>query len=377
MEIYESNISKELISENYNFRFNKQTGLFLRWGRVENEDPDFSEFGPEILDLEISVGRCRGNCPFCYKRNGSNLPTRNMSFDKFKEIFHSLPRTLTQIAFGITDIDAHPNLLEIFRYTREQGIIPNFTTNGFGVDAKFAMQVSEVCGAVAVSVIDREVTYNAVKAFCDAGMEQVNIHYLLSEETIDGAFRTIEDIASDGRLAGVNAIVFLNYKPKGRGRNHFTPLRSIEPVKKIITHALLHKVGFGFDSCSAPMYYKSVEGTPLESTKTFVEACEAGLFSLYGNVDGEFYPCSFIEREAGWEIGERGDDFVEDVWKSTRMASWRKSLLNSSNCKCKFSPDCRSCPVFDSITPCKIHDVISLPVIRSKSPAYKLEEGEL
>lgn len=34
-------------SPNYNFLFNKKNGFFMRCGENENEDPNFSPFGPE------------------------------------------------------------------------------------------------------------------------------------------------------------------------------------------------------------------------------------------------------------------------------------------------------------------------------------------
>jgi len=53
-------------SEDYNYNFDKETGFFARWGKTKEDDPDYSPFGPEILDLEISSGGdCLGNCPFC------------------------------------------------------------------------------------------------------------------------------------------------------------------------------------------------------------------------------------------------------------------------------------------------------------------------
>jgi len=36
------------------------TGFHGRWGKTEQDDPQFSPFGPEILDIEISVNGCKG-----------------------------------------------------------------------------------------------------------------------------------------------------------------------------------------------------------------------------------------------------------------------------------------------------------------------------
>jgi hypothetical protein len=65
MKIVEKQSSKALFSEEYNFIFNKKDGFFMRWGETEYDDPQYSPYGPEILDLEISTGECNGRCKFC------------------------------------------------------------------------------------------------------------------------------------------------------------------------------------------------------------------------------------------------------------------------------------------------------------------------
>jgi MoaA/NifB/PqqE/SkfB family radical SAM enzyme len=82
----------------------------MRWGKTKEDDPNYSEFGPEIVDIEISEV-CTHGCTFCYK---SNIKVgRNMSLDTYKEVLKKLPKTVTQIAFGIGDIDGNPDLFPI------------------------------------------------------------------------------------------------------------------------------------------------------------------------------------------------------------------------------------------------------------------------
>ena len=53
----------------------------------------------------------------CYKCNGEDGDdTHNMTFDEFKIIFHKLPKTLTQIAFGIMDIKTNPDFFKMMEY---------------------------------------------------------------------------------------------------------------------------------------------------------------------------------------------------------------------------------------------------------------------
>jgi len=102
--ITETEVSKFCRGESYNFIFDKRSGAFARWGKKQEDDPQFSPIGPEILDIEISAGRCQGNCDFCYKENTSNKEIENMDFNTFKNILDKMPDTLTQIAFGICDL---------------------------------------------------------------------------------------------------------------------------------------------------------------------------------------------------------------------------------------------------------------------------------
>ena len=370
MKIRENENRKEFSSPGYNYVFNKQTGFFARWGKNRDDDPDYSPFGPEILDIEISSGKCSGNCAFCYKENGANVPEKHMTLDAFKLIAKSFPKTLTQIAFGITDINANPSFFPIMKHAKDLGIAPNYTTNGNGVIKEVAQITAELCGAVAVSLYDVDTCYNAIEKFCEAGMEQVNIHYMLSEETIENAFVTLHDIKSDPRLKDLNAIVFLQYKPHGRGQNNFTPIHNLVRFEELIMMAKNLGVGIGFDSCTAPIYLKTIQDwKDYENLSKFAEPCESGLFSLYINVDGEYFPCSFMEGEKGWEKGLRDwkawkFDFIQDIWYHRDLIKWRMNLIRSSlGCKCKSSPICRSCPTFP-ITSCKVpyykHDDYSI-----------------
>lgn len=56
---------------------------------------------------------------------------------------------------GAGDPDMHENFEKILKYTREHGIIPNFTTSGLGMTPEKAAICKTYCGAVAVSMYSR------------------------------------------------------------------------------------------------------------------------------------------------------------------------------------------------------------------------------
>jgi hypothetical protein len=342
MKIFENENIKVLCSDGYNYMFNKKNGVFLRTGKTNDDDPQFSPFGPEILDIEISSGGdCLGKCLWCYKSNGEDEDTHNMTFEEFKTIFGKMPRTLMQIAFGIMNISTNPDFFKMMCYARCYGVIPNYTCHGLDVTDEYAKNTAILGGSVAVSVVNKEKTFDAVKKFTDAGVKQVTIQSVFSEELLGNSFDLIDEVAKDPRLKGLKAIVFLLYKAKGRNAGKFTPVLSIKKYKKLIAHAIKREVNIGFDSCSGPTVIKSIEGhKDREYFETLIEPCESGLFSSYINCHGEFFVCSFAEGEYGWKEGIdvlNCNDFMKDVWLSDRLVTWRKYLIENK----------RNCPIYE------------------------------
>lgn len=99
--IKENTCFKVIASPDFNLIFKKDDGTTLTWGKTKEDNPDYCPLGPVIADMEISEV-CHQGCKFCYKANMAR--GANMSFETFKDIFHKLPRTLTQIALGIGSI---------------------------------------------------------------------------------------------------------------------------------------------------------------------------------------------------------------------------------------------------------------------------------
>jgi len=215
IRILDTRTKKICIGEDYNFEFNKVTGRFDRWGKTYDDDPVLAPHGPEIADIEISTV-CHGvagvgPCKFCYKCNSA--VGENMSFEVFKTVFSKLPRTLTQIAFGIGDLDANPDLWKILQHCRDNGVVPNITINGDRLNDDLADRLIRLCGAVAVSryAPRQDICYDAVQRLSQ-GLSQVNIHMMLSTETYDECLTLLREAKTDPRLEKLNAVVFLDRK---------------------------------------------------------------------------------------------------------------------------------------------------------------------
>lgn len=348
--------------DNFHLFFRKTDGLTFKWGKHTEDDPPYCPYGNEIADIEITKA-CHGirnstdgkrtPCKCCYK---NNLATGNhMSFETFKKVFEVLnkPGIMTQIAFGV-DAEAseelNPDIWKIFQYTKDNGVVPNVTVAD--ITQETAEKIVSLCGACAVSAYqtNKNCCYDSVKLLVDEAKKQnkqmaVNIHLMVSQETLPFVFEVLDDYRKDPRLQGMNAIVFLSLKQKGRGVA-FHKI-SDEDFKKIVDRCMDEEIRFGMDSCSANKFLKAIEGREdKDILEQYVESCESfGLYSAYINCEGIYYPCSFMEKEGDWKDGIdllKVEDFYKDVWMSDKVVKGRGQAL-----ECIKHNGCTSCPYYD------------------------------
>lgn len=346
---------KMYLSNDYNYIFNMNNGDLIRWGKTLRDNPLVAP-NPEIMDMEVSTV-CSNGCPFCYKSNTNN--GQNMSFKTFQKIFDKLPKSVTQIAFGIGDIDANKDLYNILAYTRVNLVIPNITINGYRMQQRDYDYLKALCGSVAVSRYDKDTCYNAVQKLGEDRnktdtLRQVNIHQILHEGNIEECLELIDDTTLDKRLSNLNAIVFLMAKPCGRG-SYLTPLQHPELMRRLYIRANDRGTKIGFDSCSAPLFLRALRhDVNFDTISTMVEPCDSMLFTCYCNVEGKVYPCSFTEGK--WPF-EEGISILEcksfdEVWNHKKAVKWREVLLTSTNecIECSAQHLCRTCPEYKELS---------------------------
>jgi MoaA/NifB/PqqE/SkfB family radical SAM enzyme len=334
MNIYENDSVKVLRSPEMNYLFNKKTGFMALFGKTQDEDPDFSPYGPTIADIEIST-KCSKGCKFCYK---SNTPKgENMDLATFKKVLSKFNRTLTQVALGAGDIDANPDIWAIMEQCRASGVIPNITINGARMAPELFDKLASLCGAVAVSHYNDDECFNAVQELAKRGMKQTNIHALLSRESYDKCFDLIDKAATDPRLSGLNAIVFLSLKPRGRGTS-LTPLRDVAAYRKLVEYATEKGISYGFDSCGANVFLEAMKDHPdYDRFEVLAEQCESWRFSTYIDVQGRMFPCSFSADGEGFDLTSDEIESIDQIWNSDKVSNWR----------CKLLGNCCNCPVYD------------------------------
>ena len=331
--------------------FNPETGAYVRSGvmvdgKDSGVDPFMSSY-PELIDVGIMERCvCAHKCNVdCYQK-AIDRTGNNMSLEDYISILEQCKGKTFQLALGGSgDVDTHENFEEILKVTREYGIVPNFTTSGIAFTKEKAELCKKYCGAVAVSEHHADYTERALEMLLAAGVK-TNIHYVLSNKSIDDA---IEKLKTNGFHSGINAVVFLLYKPVGLGRQE-NVLQPNDPrvgefFSLIDNNNCDCKIGF--DSCSCAGIVNYTKNINLDS----IDFCEGGRFSAYIDARMNMMPCSFANQNPDWFVSLR-DHTIREAWESDVFECFRHSLKYSCS-DCPNRACCGGgCPLVNEITLC-------------------------
>lgn len=339
---------KRYMDEGYYVYFNKSTGVNVRCEFKENEEPFWSKHGPELIDISITKW-CDKGCEFCYRN--SNKRGKHMKVGDFEEILRQAVEMDTlQVALGGGNPNQHPDFIKFLKLAREKyGIVPSYTTNGRGLTSEVLDASKKYCGAVAVSAYE---PYSEMKASIDKLLNKrikTNIHFVLTSSSVDIAIDWLENLPN--YLDGINAIVFLNYKPVGRNiLNKQLLLKNNKKFIKLFSIIENKKLPFkiGFDSCSISglVNYMNIK-------KEYIESCESGRFSAFISEDFKLYPCSFmIGKVAGVDLKK---EKIIDAWRNSQQFNAIRGKIENNNCVglCEKEGTCNGgCPIFKNILLC-------------------------
>ena len=332
--------------EHYFTLFNPETGFFVRAEDPGYDDPFWAEHGPEMLDISITSW-CSRECETCYRVAGRT--GEHMALQDYENIIRQAAKLgVTQVALGGGNPNEHPNFVEMLRLTRRNyGIVPNYTTNGHGLSPMVLRASAEHCGAVAVSAYEPwPFVANNVRRLREYGI-RTNLHFVLDVDSVETALSWLQDPPEF--MSQVNAIIFLNYKPVGRGASEVRLLGRSNLCRDLIKAATtnVHNFKVGFDSCMVSALVTAARINPV-----WFDACEAARFSMFVSEKLQMYPCSFMETiYTGVSLT---DSNMLDVWQNAESFREIRHALHDPGCNgCVIQTICRGgCPVLPSINLC-------------------------
>jgi len=323
---------KSFENKDYEVYFNTETGVEVLKGKDGN-DPFKTEL-PLLFDVGI-MGSCHNKCYFCYQGRKTEP---HMTLENFKLLIDQVKHHTNQVALGGRgDPNLHPQFKEIVEYARDNGVVPNYTTSGNGLTDEH-IEISKMCGAVAVSEYLQEFTYDAINRLMDAGIK-TNIHMIFSRPNYHTAMKILYGYnpwkvhkGSKVDLSKLNAVIFLLFKPQGEGRNKAdlipTPMHIQSFSKKVFNPDCKFKIGM--DSCliNHVMNYSN----PNKIQKMAVDTCEASRMSVYVSPSMQLIPCSFADHPE-WGIQINGKNDIHYLWnRSMKFISFRSRLKKNPSC---------------------------------------------
>ena len=341
----------------YHFKsaFDTETGAYVRTGILDDngkdtgKDPFMASF-PHLIDVGV-MGHCiHGKTGLCTKagigcyQSGLLVEQPNMTVEDFQWIAEQCKDRCNQLALGGRgDPDQHEHFEELLRISRENNLVPNFTTSGYGMTPEIAGLCKKYCGAVAVSWYRSEYTLNAIRILLEAGVK-TNIHYVLGRNSIDEA---IEHLQKNDFPKGINAVIFLLHKPAGQGTKENMLAPDDPRVAEFFAQVDAgHPFKVGMDSCNVPGAINFCKNVMAESLDT----CEGGRYSCYIGADMVMVPCSF-DQQKRYEVSLR-ETSIEEAWNSKPFEDFRDHMRGAC-------PDCDKrelcmggCPLMPEIVFC-------------------------
>lgn len=300
---------------------------------------------PTLVDFQITTA-CLLDCPHCYAK--ATPEGTHVSLDDAKLIIDQCYENgVSQLALGGGEPLQHPNISEILQYTNEKGIVPNLSTNGMYLDSSTLKVLKECCGAVALSlegVGSRFDTWRktgfkrlkkAIKQLKKADIPTV-LQVTLSEANFDELNEIVTFCLKNPHLYGV---IFLAYKPVGRGEVYSRPLSSLpsQTVSDGLRKAFLRlqkSMRVGYDCCLTPAIVGVNEGLEFVDN-SHLEGCSGMRGSVGISAGLDVLPCTFLSGEV---MGNLRETPLSEIWESGNAEAFRGRISEGAG-----SEMCRSC----------------------------------
>ena len=161
-----------------------------------------------------------------------------------------------------------------------------------------------------------------------------NIHYVVSKDTINEAITRLE---MDSFPKGVNAVIFILYKPVGNGIIEKVLKNTDSRIERFISLAtkVKHPYRVGFDTCFTPALLRWGDTVPAVS----IDACEAATFSMYIDSQMNCYPCSFgiWDKSISESMNSKA---LREIWQGDKFVAFREQRKEKCS-SCRQTELCR------------------------------------
>lgn len=274
---------------------------------------------------------------------------KHISLDDYSLIIEQAKDSnVLQVASGGGNPNMHPDFGRILKMTLDAGIVPSYTSNGDGLSMDILKNTAKYCGAMAISAYPpfNELFEHKIQKITEYGIK-LNIHFLLDKKTIKTAIQWLENPPSF--LRGINAIIFLNYKPINSRLDLLLNRSQDLSLFFELVNSGNNNAKIGFDSCSVSGIAKHMNVNPI-----FYESCEAARFSAFISEDTRMYPCSFVVETNNYVSLRKTS--LKDTWTLSAAFINHRNSINQTSCQnCEVKNLCNGgCVYMPEINLCRV-----------------------
>lgn len=323
-------------------------------------DHDFPVLNsPTLADINITY-QCNLNCPHCYME--SKAEVQRMSWEEFYKTVEEVKKSnVLQVALGGGEPTTHPQFRQMLQTLYKNNIVVNVSTNGYNLKWRTVYAMAKYTGAVALSVEEVGDRFEKMRNFPFRELEK-SITKLRSAginlvfHVVVGSFNIerLENIVTQLLRYDPYGILFLAYKPAGRGKEQEYALSSVpfEDSCRIFSNVVRSANKYtkiGVDCCLAPLISEI-------SSKKQCWGCSAARTSVAIMPDLRVRPCSFPENMFEQEENLTKKSLL-DIWQGSSFNRFRENLasgLQNDICgSCELRYQCLGgCPEF-SLCQCR------------------------
>lgn len=262
---------------------------------------------PELIDIKIT-DFCASNCIYCYQQSTPRGIHGNSAYLQSVAYLCSQMKVF-EVAIGGGEPTSHPDFVDILESFRNRGIVPNFSTRSLHwlKDPAKAHQISNLCGAWALSVDYSREIIDAYASAKHMGVKQPTIHVVLGANPL---YRT-EDIIKVAASMELK-VVLLGFKTVGRGKiaKQYDTEGWIDLIEK-------YNCRTSIDTSVAAVYEKELEAADVsEYLLERQEGCHSMYIDAVNQMMGPSSFCPTINMMPLDEIGYNGTSLVEKAMNS-------------------------------------------------------------
>lgn len=281
--------------------------------------------------------RCNLFCEGCYNTKPDD-GIMDIPLYKAKKVINNLAKlNLFSVSFGGGEPTLHPDLFEIARYTREQNILPNITTNGRTITLENASEFA-VFGNVHLSLHAlKDIPYieHAAALIIKLARIKPGLNLLLTTETVPELV-TIFKWAKKNKFS---KILCLRYKQTDKNKeiSHLQIDESTKDVyQKINLLKKQNKMKVLVDCSMFQDIAKYGSISHDQMYKVDFNGCQGANAYIAIDVNGSFKPCSFWKETMG-----NAETLTQDFWiNDAKLNAFRNYRDHDSCVNCGYLDLC-------------------------------------